>query len=481
MLLSAGDLDLSFGTGGVVLTPVGTLTSSGQAVAVDSAGRIVAAGMTTVPATQQRPSHSDIAVVRYTMTGALDSTFDGDGKVTTDFSGSGKKNVASDVANSIVIQPDGKIIVAGYTCVIDACFTSPNNKNFAMVRYNSNGSIDTSFGTGGRVTTALTTGYDEAFGVALQSNGKIVVVGSSASDFAVVRYNSNGSLDTTFNGTGKVFVDFTSNVDGARAVSIQSDGKIVVVGNSRAGANTDFAVARLNANGTLDTSWGGAGKVTTHIRSNNERANAGFVQADGKVVAAGYSQDDSNGLLLDFTLVRYDGNGSLDATFSSGGVVLTDFGPGTDDEIFAAAADSSGKILAAGRSSSSDSFFAVARYGTDGSLDPTFGNSGLVTTDVAPGPTDRAQGMAVQSDGKIILAGFAAPGGSSPNNFAVARYLGGGSALASATATRDSAPNAPGATETDIVIEDLLDRKNQRLRSETEILIGFERLLRRGR
>src|SRR6476659_7420196 len=195
--------------------------------------------------------------------GDLDPTFSGDGKQTTDFGfGSGS-------AEATVRQPDGKIIVAGST--------PGGDYRFALARYNPDGSLDTSFSSDGKQTTDLG-GFDQANGVAVQGDGKIVVAGNGGPGGAVARYNPNGSLDTSFSGDGKQTTNFLS----ASGIALQGDGTIAVVGSS----GNDFGLARYNANGSLDTSFSGDGKQTTDF-GGAERATGVALQGDGKIDALG--------------------------------------------------------------------------------------------------------------------------------------------------------------------------------------------------
>ena len=234
-IAAPGDLDATFGTGGKVITPIGSGTDKVNSVALQNDGKIVVAGYSF------NGSNNDFALVRYHPNGTLDTTgFGSGGKVTTTF---GSDN---DQGNGVAVQKDGKIVVAG---------TSSDNSgksNFALVRYNSNGTLDaTGFGSGGKVTTAIGPSLDRGNGVALQSDGKIVVAGyagqSPNSDFAVVRYNKDGSLETGFGSGGKVTTAFGGGgADQGQSVAVQSDGKIVVAGYSFNGSNDDFAVARYD-------------------------------------------------------------------------------------------------------------------------------------------------------------------------------------------------------------------------------------------
>jgi uncharacterized delta-60 repeat protein len=344
-MLNAGTLDPTFGTGGEVLTAFpGYRNIQANSMAVQSDGKIVVAG-TSVPLGIDVIS-AVWDVLRYTTAGALDTTFGTGGEVGSPFAGS---------ANSVAVQSDGKIVVAG---------RGRKPLDFLLVRYNTDGTLDTTFGTGGGVITAFhgsTSGYyNYANSVAVQSDGKIVVVGQSlsllsgTSDFAVARYTTAGALDTTFGNNGEVLTAFNGSAsNGANSVAVQSDGKIVVAGSSSQSSGQDFAVARYNTDGTLDkTTFGNNGEVLTAFNgSTSNTANSVAVQSDGKIVVAGTSGGNS------FAVARYTTAGALDTTFGTGGEVL---GPGGSAKSVVVQSD--GKIVVAGTSGSD---FAVARYTGD--------------------------------------------------------------------------------------------------------------------
>ena len=337
--------------------------------------------------------------------GSLDATFDTDGMLRTDIGG------ALDQAQGVAIQSNGKIVAAGYA------YTGSYN-DFAVVRYNTDGSLDTTFGTGGKVTTPIGVTDDQAEAVAIQSNGKIVVAGSSLNgsdyDFALARYNTDGSLDTTFDGDGKLTTDFSGAYDYAWAVAIQSNGRIVAAGSSTVGTDQNFALARYNTNGSLDGTFDGDGKLTTDFGSLEEVAYGVAIQADGRIVAAGRS---GNGFSGDFALARYYTNGSLDTTFDTDGKVTTPFSG--EDQARAVAIQPNGKIVTAGLTDSgAGADFALARYYTNGSLDISFDGDGKVITPIAI--YDAAYAVAIQSDGKIVAAGGSAD--VDQYDFALARY-----------------------------------------------------------
>ena len=336
--------------------------------------------------------------------GSLDTTF-GPGRVTTDF------NKVHDYGYAMAVQPDGKIVVAGFA-------ENRNNYYFELARYTADGVLDTTFGSGGLVTTNFGHGNDQAHAMALQSDGKIVVAGYSYSgsdeDFGLARYTSVGALDATFGDGGLVTTDSGHGNDRVYAVALQSDGKIVVAGYSSGKENNeDFTLARYTATGALDATFGSDGLVATDFGGGNDQAHAVALQSDGKIVAAGYSSGNS-------ALARYTAAGELDETFGDGGKVATDFESGSD-HANAIAVQSDGKIVAtwAGVPSGRNRDFGLARYTAAGALDTTFGDGGKLTTDFNSN-YDQANAVVLQTDGKIVVAGHSHNG--SDNNFALARY-----------------------------------------------------------
>ena len=338
--------------------------------------------------------------------GALDPSFGSGGKVTT--------AVAPTDSGALALarQPDGKLVAAGYG-------STGYNDDFALARYNADGSPDTSFGSGGKVVTAIGSSDDAVSAIVLQPDGKLVAAGAgsnnSGPDFALARYNPDGSLDTSFNGTGKVTTAIGPGTDYAEALALQPDGKLVAAGWSFNGSDRDFALARYNPNGSLDTSFGTGGKVTTFIGSGNDTAYALALQPDGKLVVAGNNVQGSQSVVA---LARFNPNGSLDSSFGSGGKVAAAIGAYASAGAVALQPD--GKLVVAGvGDTGSQRTFALARFNPNGSLDSSFGSGGKVTT--AIGSTlDIAEAIALQPDGKLVAAGSARTG--SGDVFALARY-----------------------------------------------------------
>src|SRR6266542_226493 len=292
------------------------------------------------------------------------------------------------------------------------------------------GSLDPSFGRNGKVTTSFGSKLSaQANALALQRDGKIVAVGTRSTpeftspQFALARYNANGSLDASFGTGGWVMTHFGSGTGtGVGALARQPDGKVVAAGGASNGTDTDFALARYNPNGSLDTSFGTGGKVTTPIGSGDDQARDIALQADGKLVAVGYSSDEGGAFTMDFALVRYAADGSLDTSFGGTGKVRTNLGPAYDDA-FALVLQPDGKLVAAGYSDTgSEGDFALARYKANGSLDTSFGTDGKVTTSLYPG-SGVAFALARQPDGKRVAAGYSPY--TSRGDFALVQYLSG--------------------------------------------------------
>lgn len=411
---SDGTMDMGFGNGGKVYSAIGTGNDMLESVAIQADGKIVAGGYSS------GSSATDFVVVRYHADGTPDNTFDGDGVVLTDF-GSG----TLDVINDIAIQADGKIVATGYSGV----FYPTSNYFFAAARYNSDGTPDNSFDGDGRTTTDIGSGNDRGLEMALQPDGKIVVAGASHNgtndDFALVRYLTNGSLDNSFDGDGKVVTAIGTGDELALAIAILSDGKILAGGSSYTGSNVDMALARYTAAGILDNSFDGDGKLTYTLEPDafaqaNEAISSLAIQADGKIVVAGFN---NNGVAGNSDLVnaRFSSNGVIDAGFSNAISIVG----GTREYVQDMVVQADGKLVLAGYvNEGSGNKFGVVRYLPNGDIDTNFGTDGKVVTDIAINE-DLVKAVALQGDGKIVVAGT---GRTITGNtdFAVARYLANG-------------------------------------------------------
>lgn len=350
--------------------------------------------LVVVGSTGTSPGNHDFALARYNLSdGSLDGSFDQDGKKIQDVGD------RSSSAGSVALQPDGKIILAG------SCYNGTYH-SFAVARLDPTGLLDPTFGLNGRVVVPIGNADAQANAVAIQADGKIVAVGSATNDIAVVRLNTNGTLDTTFDGDGIVTTSFSTNLDAAHAVAIQPDGRIVVVGSALNTANSDFAIVRYRTNGLLDASFNTSGKATTAFGTGEDAATGVTIQPDGKIVASGYG---AVGGRLGFSLVRYNTNGTRDASFGTSGRVTTAV------ETVAAGLGQvlqpDGKILLAGYSYLTDVDgqivsigLDVLRYNTNGTLDNTFGSGGIATTTSSGGEFGGA--IALQPDGKVLVGGL---------------------------------------------------------------------------
>ena len=417
-LLSAGALDPTFCSGGIVTTSVGPTTNWNGAAAVAiypnagtaNDGKIVAAGVGPTN-TSGKNYVEGFAVVRYQPNGTLDPSFGSGGEVTTKVSSNFSR--ALDVA----IQTDGKIVAAGYA------EDKKNNEEFALVRYNVNGSLDTTFGSGKNAGIVLgTSGVAEA--MALQADGKIVVAGASSGGFVLQRYNTNGTLDTTFNGSGTVLTNVNGLGGGGGfdeedvAIYPQSSaanaGKIVLVGR----AGESVAVFRYNPNGTPDSTFGGGTGYVLLNTSDNTPTPHVAIQADDRLDVA---FTNFGAATSEVSVARLQANGTLDPSFGVGGVVTTNHQLWDSATSIALQAD--GQIVVAGEEVGSSNAFMVARFNaTDGSLDTAFGVNGFQTVPV-PTTDDFGVDVAIQPDGKIVLAGTEQTIVNTKYAFALARFL----------------------------------------------------------
>jgi len=383
-------LDFSFSGNGKVTTSFGgSSDDQGRAIAIQANGKILVAGSTKMT------NGFDFAVVRYNADGTLDTNFSGNGRVTTDFFGS------NDQANSLVIQLDGKIIVAGLASSVTAL------NNFGVARYNADGSLDTTFSSNGKVIYNFSGNNDYANGVALQADGKIIVVGVVDNSWGIARLNSDGSLDTSFNSSGHKTINFA----GAAApygVVVQPNGKILISGYSfDASGVSKFTTVRLNADGSLDTTYGG-GSISIGFGGGGNQGRSIALMADGRIVQAGYVTINN---VQHCGVVRYFANGQLDTSFGNGGKAIGPTGPCFDAGL------ENGHVITTGCNLDGTKI-QVSNFGTDGTPDPAFGTGGVVRTSFQA--TACGNGVAI-SAGKIITTGRS---GASQlaNNIVLARY-----------------------------------------------------------
>jgi uncharacterized delta-60 repeat protein len=402
----AGQLDTTFATKGIfLLNSIGQQGGSTR-VALQTDGKIVLAA----PSGDPQKSNNGIALVRLNTDGTPDASFGTAGEVVY--------GVDHTVPVGVAIQPDGKILV-GSTSGANA----DGGGGFALARFNSNGSVDNSFGTGGHLDVVPFGTAIQSAALALQPDGKILMTGSNA----LARFDSNGQLDTSFGTGGLSVLPFF----GAAAIAVQSDGKILIAGAPLFDLDTDGIIVRFNPNGTLDKTFGLFGQISS-VASGGVFGLGGVaavsnivLQADGKFIVAGaltsklINPPGTN--RTGFGLIRYNRNGSIDTSFGTAGGILTNFGSNPNATAFALAFQSKGDVIAAGQAGSS---LALSRYTSAGKLDTTFGSRGIVTTSLGSNAS-AISSLAIQSDGKIVAAGsiFSIGNAQSLAQAAVARYL----------------------------------------------------------
>jgi len=472
-----GDLDISFGGDGWVSTQApGSNGSLGTSLLVQPDQKIVAGGMAAFD-----NNNLDFCLTRYLPDGSLDNTFGNGGIVLTDFPGN-DGNRPADFISDLAIQRDGKIVAAGGSVLgtnlpISQMPPNAGDLNFALARYLPNGSLDPSFGVNGLVSLDFSgiAALDQINSVKIQRDGKIVAAGqvavargSSNYDFAVARFNEDGSLDPSFGNGGQVRIDFFQGSNAsANALQIQGDGKILLAGSTNQSSlipGNDFALARLNTDGSLDVSFGNGGLVTTNFlqaqfftQNSDDIAYGLLLQGDGKIVTAGVSIE-QNPLRARIALARYLSDGSLDVAFGDRGKVLTDFSD-LNPNAFADGRDlvlqGDGKILVAGNVMSDlnqpfNSDFALARYLPDGQLDGTYGRGGKVVANFPEQQRglDGANEIALQADGKALAVGYVQLGQAGNTNllaFGLARFEGDKEVITETPEEETGAPReAPG-------------------------------------
>lgn len=398
-----GTLDSTFGSGGIVNTVLGNGIVSPTTVRVQST--LGQARSITVGGSYTDGTGVYFGADRYTTSGSLDSTFgpSSNGKSTLTVAGAG----SSAGAHAMAIQ-SGNFVVAGEKGAYGM------GSQFVVTRFTSTGLVDTNFNGTGLLFADVAEFNSQVRAVAVQPDGKIVAVGRNAyltnntmtDRYAVARFNPDSSLDASFGQKGKLTLNFSiSGQDDASAVAIQPDGKIILGGTAGSGG---FALARLNGNGTLDSTFGGGTGMTITQIGGGGQITALQLQPDGKILACGYAI--SSGVQK-FALARFTTNGVLDNTFGSAGSITTSF-PSPYAFAFGMGMQKEGKIYVAGcainvSGANYVSDFAAARYNTNGSLDLTYGSLGHTTTNVGGDTVDIGYAMAIQPDGKILVAGTA--------------------------------------------------------------------------
>lgn len=457
---SAGALDPMFGSAGTVITPFSATEDVAYSLALQNDGKVVVAGYS------YDSGSGALALARYDANGALDSSFGAGGRVVTDVNPKqldSARAVAVDYSGTSATNPHyGKIYVAGTTYRGSSGVSAPVDAAFVVVRYHANGTLDTSFGDNkakGKVIINFTSGDEVAYGLAVQADGKVAVAGVGVGKYHLARLTPAGSLDTTFGNKGLVSTSVGIAVNGAQGdMILQSDGKIVVVGNGSdlsTGANVSV-LARYLSNGTLDSTFGSAGLATVHgvlLRS-------AAVQSGNKVVAVGSTYvETAPGTHTQFwAIARFTANGVTDGTFGAGGVLVPNIRGGANG----IAVDATDRIVVTGHTlgvtpadnGQTYSDTVLLRLTPAGGLDASFGENGLARADISP-YGDSPSDVILQPDGKIITAGYAITK-RTPTvdfDFALARFLPAAPSIGSFTASSYAVPSGQSVTltATDVV------------------------------
>ncbi|MFN9435120.1 MAG: hypothetical protein ACK6DC_09320, partial [Planctomycetota bacterium] len=389
---------------GKKIVPVGTSQDIGKAVVQQPDGRILIAGTSW----DANTGNQCLSLIRLGPNGLLDPSFGVDGKTLIPLG-----NYYIDL-KGLVLQPDGKILILG-------AYGNEISADLSLFRLTPNGSLDTSFGSDGKVSFPLKSFLGEAGTVTLQPDGKVVVVGQVLVDdgtaISCVRLNANGSLDTTFDFDGQFTIPSGNTSDFQTSATVQSDGRILVAGYSYTSTSgIDFTLIRLNANGTLDTSFGSNGKNVVDVSSIDDVGKSVVVQPDGRILVAGYTgkttTENNNGessktRSYNISLIRLNSNGSLDRSFAAEGKRIVPF-ESSQSYGLSATLQPDGRILVAGyflNESSRNYDFALIRLNTDGSLDTDFDTDGKVLVAVGNG-ADGGNSITLQLDGRIVVAGM---------------------------------------------------------------------------
>jgi uncharacterized delta-60 repeat protein len=368
-----GSLDNNFGVDGIYIDNKYSL-QAGQvyfyASALQPDGKIVVAGAISVT-TPYDVNELKIFVGRFNPDGKIDSSFSDDGKQVISWLGQ---------AQHVIIQPDGKILVAG-------------SGSYANVtRLHADGSFDSTFSGNGKLFIDFGSSSQAVNKIYLQPDGKITLVGFSGGDLAIARCHTDGSLDNSFSGDGKLLVDLGLSNEPPQAVIMQPDGKILLIGIPGIFFPRDFTLLRLNTDGSADLTFGMNGKVSTDIAGGSDYATTALLQADGKIIVAGYDYFDPYLSGMDFVVVRYNSNGSLDSSFSGDGKLRLDVqskseGATTialqaDHKILVAGSTNGNKYAAEAQNNPGD--FAIIRLNRNGTLDESFASHGIMVQDFGP-------------------------------------------------------------------------------------------------
>lgn len=387
-LAAPGDLDPSFNGSGLLSLNIGNSGSRANAVVQQSDGKLVLAG----------ESAFSFTLVRLTAGGTPDSTFGTNGIANADFAGG--------IARAVIQQTDGKLVLAG------SAASANGAEDIALARFDADGTLDASFGNGGKVTLDIGGSADFASGLIQQPGGNFVIAGGTNSGgpnrLVLARFNVNGTLDVTFGTGGTTLVDFGGGSESwANAIAQQQDGELIAAGRVFGPTSQDIGIARVTANGALDPSFAGDGLLVVDNGGSDEEAYAVAIQPDDSIVAVGYTSS-SGGSPVSALLLRVKGNGSFDGGFGISGRSVIDLGG--DSILNSIVVQANGQLIATGSLATNvgGEDMILARFNSDGALDTSYGIDGVSTADFGTGDTAHLSlGVALiqQADGKYVAAG----------------------------------------------------------------------------
>ena len=404
MAQNPGDLDVDFGVNGMATYDVqnlGLKDGIGM-IAVQPDGKLVFVGSISTAFN----TDGDLTIGRLNTDGSTDSTFGLNGITVTDLGGS------SEGIGNILIREDGKFLCGGGS-------NQSGQFQFLLVQYNSNGELDTDFGLNGTVFTDVGITGSTMLSMVKTSDGSIFSTGSASGKIPIVKYGSNGVLDNGFGNSGIVLTDI-GEIETGSDILIQDDGKILIIGTTAISGNPEDAiVCRFNSDGSLDTDFNGTGWVNLALSQSIDRPTGILLLTDGRILVIGFAANDLLG--IEMFALRLMPDGSFDTTFGTDGVARYDIGDG-DDAATDVLLQPDGKALIGGRANNgNDNDLCVIRINEDGSLDDSFGSNGVVITDVAA-DYDEIISMVLQPDGKLIVGGSARIGNFFNEDIVLARY-----------------------------------------------------------
>ncbi|MGQ9799126.1 MAG: T9SS type A sorting domain-containing protein, partial [Ignavibacterium sp.] len=385
--------DSGFGNNGIVIPQIQSFKSGSWSVSIQSDNKIIIAGWAYI----YEGSPSNVLIARFLENGEPDTAFNSTGLFTIG-------NSTWEDAFASTIQSDGKILVAGR-------YYNGRSWDFLLIRFNEDGSLDSTFAQRGYTTKDYFGKDDRAFSIDVQSDGKILICGFAENlnwDFAISRFNPDGSIDSTFGERGSTVLNIGSYNDVAFSIKAQQDGKIIVCGWTYIFGSWDFALVRLNPDGSLDNTFGSNGIVTTDYNHLYNTSHSVAIQSNGKYVAAGYTEKPGS-TDTDILIIRYNTDGSIDHSFGNNGLVLIDYN-NADDFAWVVKVDQYDKIVVGGNVTINGSkILEVARLNSNGSPDISFAENGIFITQIW-GSNEECRDLLIQPDGKILLTGHATDG-----------------------------------------------------------------------